>query len=66
MTNMKRILVIDDDSEIRYSLKRVLEARGFQVLLAASGEEGVEVARKERPAVVLSDNRMTGITGLET
>lgn len=63
---MKRILVIDDDSEIRYSLKRVLEARGFQVLLAASGEEGIEVARKERPAVVLSDNRMTGITGLET
>lgn len=63
---MKRILVIDDDSEIRYSLKRVLEARGFQVILAASGEEGIEVARKEQPGVVLSDNRMTGITGLET
>ncbi|MDD4347588.1 MAG: sigma-54 dependent transcriptional regulator [Opitutales bacterium] len=66
MTKMKRILVIDDDSEIRYSLKRVLEARGFQVILAASGEEGIEVARKEQPGVVLSDNRMTGITGLET
>ena len=41
---MSKILVIDDDSEIRYSLKRVLDARGYQVILAGSGEEGIEVA----------------------
>lgn len=62
---MSKILVIDDDSEIRYSLKRVLDARGYQVILAGSGEEGIEVARKESPAVIFSDNRMGGISGIE-
>jgi two-component system nitrogen regulation response regulator GlnG len=61
----KTILVIDDDSEIRYSLKRVLEARGYSVLLAGSGEEGIEVAKKEQPALIFSDNRMSGISGIE-
>lgn len=65
MENKGKILVIDDDSEIRYSLKRVLEARGYSVILAGSGEEGVEVAGEEQPAVIYSDNRMPGISGLE-
>jgi DNA-binding NtrC family response regulator len=65
MASKGKILVIDDDSEIRYSLKRVLEARGYDVILAASGEEGVETARIEQPQLIFSDNRMTGISGLE-
>lgn len=66
MQEIGKILVIDDDSEIRYSLKRVLEAKGYTVILAGSGEEGIEVASAEQPAVIFSDNRMTGISGLET
>lgn len=62
---MGKILIIDDDSEIRYSLKRVLETRGYDVIFASSGEEGIEVAGKEQPAVIFSDNRMPGISGLE-
>ncbi len=60
------ILVIDDDTEVRYSLNRVLSSRHYQVQEAASGEEGVAAVKRQAPDVVLLDNRMTGITGLET
>ena len=60
------ILVIDDDSEIRYSLNRVLASKGFAILSAASGEEGIEEAERSQPHVVLLDNRMGGISGIET
>lgn len=60
------ILVIDDDEGLRYSLERVLSARGYEIIQAASGEDGLKVAEKEKPAVILLDNRMGGITGIET
>ncbi len=59
------ILVIDDDDEIRYSLKRVLAARGYTIEEAASGEEGIRMAGRVKPAVILLDNRMEGMSGLE-
>ena len=65
-TKPARILIIDDDDEIRYSLNRVLSSRGFQVQEASSGEEGIECARKEASEVVFLDNRMGGMNGLET
>ena len=60
------ILVIDDDKEVRYSLNRVLSSQRYRVQEAASGEEGVAAVKKQIPDVVLLDNRMTGMTGLET
>ena len=60
------ILVIDDDTQIRYSLSRVLTARQFEVLEAANGRDGIALAEKRRPAVVFLDNRMEGMSGLET
>jgi two-component system nitrogen regulation response regulator GlnG len=60
------ILVIDDDAEVRYSLNRVLSSQRYKVLEAASGEEGVAAVKRQPPDVVLLDNRMTGISGLET
>ncbi|MBI5425061.1 MAG: sigma-54-dependent Fis family transcriptional regulator [Opitutae bacterium] len=60
------ILVIDDDTEVRYSLNRVLSSQRYRVQEAASGEEGVAAVKKQAPDVVLLDNRMTGMTGLET
>jgi two-component system nitrogen regulation response regulator GlnG len=60
------ILVIDDDTEVRYSLNRVLSSRHYRVQEAASGEEGVAAVKKLSPDVVLLDNRMTGMTGIET
>ena len=60
------ILVIDDDAEIRYSLNRVLSAKNYEILTASSGEEGIKIASTEQPPVILLDNRMQGITGIET
>src|SRR4051812_32298452 len=60
------ILVVDDDTEVRYSLNRVLSSRSYKVQEAPSGEEGVAAVKKQPPDVVLLDNRMTGMTGLET
>ncbi|MEO0796182.1 MAG: sigma-54 dependent transcriptional regulator [Verrucomicrobiota bacterium] len=66
MAGAQNILVIDDDEGLRYSLERVLSARGYMILQASSGEEGLKVAENENPSVILLDNRMGGITGIET
>ena len=60
------ILVVDDDAEVRYSLNRVLSSQHYKVVEAPSGEEGVAAVKRQPPDVVLLDNRMTGISGLET
>ena len=60
------ILVVDDDTEVRYSLNRVLSSQHYKVVEAGSGEEGVAAVKRQPPDVVLLDNRMTGISGLET
>lgn len=59
------ILVIDDDTEIRYSLQRVLSQRGYDVQTAGSGQEGVQLAARYRPQVIFLDYRMAGQNGLE-
>ncbi|WP_309387733.1 sigma-54-dependent transcriptional regulator [Cerasicoccus frondis] len=66
MSEEQSILVIDDDEGLRYSLERVLSARNYRIIQASSGEEGLKVAEKEKPSVILLDNRMGGITGIET
>ena len=60
------VLVIDDDRDLRYSLRRVLVEKGCRVIEAESGEQGLEVAKAEKPAVILLDNRMGGMAGVET
>src|SRR3972149_619892 len=64
--SVPRILVIDDDKEVRYSLNRVLTSQHYLVEEAASGEEGVAAVKKLPPDVVLLDNRMTRTSGIET
>ncbi len=60
------ILVIDDDAEIRYSLSRVLSSRGYQIIEAPSGEQGVALVKKgPAPDLVLLDVRMSGMGGIE-
>jgi DNA-binding NtrC family response regulator len=62
---MARILVIDDDPGVRGSLTRMLRAAGYAVAAAASGDEGVELARGGAFDVILSDMRMPGLSGLD-
>jgi len=60
-----RILVIDDEEGIRTSLKMALEYDGYDVMLAASGDEGVKLVEREAPDLVFLDIKMPGMDGLE-
>jgi len=56
--NQKTILIIDDDSDLRASIRIVLEAAGFSVGEAADGEEGLKIAEKIKPDAVIVDLMM--------
>ena len=60
-----RILVIDDEAEIRRSVRMILEYDGYDVLEASSGPEGVALAEKESPDLIFLDVKMPGMDGLE-
>src|ERR1700690_4007069 len=63
---MCRVLVIDDSSELRSLLVRVLRLAGHEVAEAAGGDEGLRVACVRRPDVVLVDILMPVHDGIET
>jgi len=60
---LPRVLVVDDDSLSRELVTELLEKEGCQVLTAASAEIGLRLAAAERPALILMDLRLPGITG---
>jgi DNA-binding response OmpR family regulator len=60
-----RVLVIEDDPGVRGLLQTILEDEGFEIALAADGEEGLRAAREVDPAVVLIDVMMPGLGGPE-
>ena len=60
-----RVLVIDDDANLRTLLKLLFEHRGFEVLLAPDGEIGMGLAEGGRPDVILLDVAMPYRNGLE-
>jgi putative two-component system response regulator len=62
---MARILVVDDQSEARYLLAAMLDTAGHEVAEATNGEEGLAAARRERPALVISDVMMPVMDGFE-
>jgi two-component system nitrogen regulation response regulator GlnG len=64
-SKLPSILVIDDDSEVRYSLSRVLSSRKYQVMEAASGEQGIAIVKKSPPDLIFLDVRMSGMSGLD-
>ena len=60
------VLVVDDESTIRDLLNIFLPTKGLKVILAANGEEALELAKKNIPKVILLDIKMPGIDGMET
>lgn len=60
-----QILVVDDDVEIRASLRRCLAFEGYAVVLAADGEEALSLVREHTPDLVVLDLLLPGVHGLE-
>ena len=61
---MARILIIDDEAPIRFSLRGILEDEGYEVLEAATAEEGIAAVDTERPDLVFLDIWLPGMDGL--
>ena len=61
-----RILVIDDDEQVRDTVRAILEKAGFEVAVAADGEEGLTLHGANPAHVVISDIIMPGKEGIET
>jgi two-component system nitrogen regulation response regulator NtrX len=60
-----RILVIDDEQDIRESMRMILEYEGYECLLAPAGQEGIALVERENPDLVFLDVKMPGMDGLE-
>jgi two-component system alkaline phosphatase synthesis response regulator PhoP len=59
------ILIIEDEASIRTVVRAYLEQAGFRVLLADNGPAGVDLARRERPDLVILDLNLPGMDGME-
>jgi CheY-like chemotaxis protein len=60
----KKVLVVDDELDMRTFVSTLLETSGFKPLTAVDGKEGMVVARREKPAVVLLDVMMPNESGI--
>jgi len=58
-----RVLIVDDDPDIRENLKDRLDAQGYEALAAEDGQQGLELIRREMPEVVLVDLQMPRMGG---
>ena len=61
----KKVLCIEDEKEMIDLIKLILERRGFEVLGALGGKEGLEVIRREKPDLILLDLMMPEVDGWE-
>src|SRR5271170_975224 len=64
--NRQRVLIIDDEKDVHYSFRRLLEKEPLDILSAESGDEGIRMARKHHPDLIVMDIRMGQQSGLDT
>lgn len=60
---MVEILVVDDEPDVLYLIKRILERNGFSVIGAEDGESCLEMLKTERPDLIILDVMMPGLNG---
>ena len=65
MNGPRKILVIDDETSVRDALRMILEDEGFEVVSASRGVEGVELARRSRFDLTITDLRLPDMSGLD-
>jgi len=63
---MSKLLLIDDEEDVRYSFQRIFDSPEIELATASSGEEGLKIIPRFKPDLVLMDVRMGGMNGLET
>jgi nitrogen regulation protein NR(I) len=63
---MNKLLLIDDDADLQYSFRRILDSPELELTTASSGEEGLRLIPGLKPDLVLMDIRMGGMSGVET
>ena len=62
----KKILIIDDEEDFCFFVKKNLEAiSNYEIITANKGKKGIQIARKEKPDLILLDIMMPGIDGFE-
>ena len=61
----KKVLVVDDEGDVRKFLTAILEKHGYETLTAEDGTEALEIARREKPDLVTLDLQMPGLSGEE-
>ncbi len=61
----RKILIVEDEDDIRSLVRYNLEAEGFTVVDTSDGEHGLHLAAKERPALIILDLMLPGLSGLE-
>jgi DNA-binding response OmpR family regulator len=59
----RRVLLVDDDAEIVESMRTVLESRGYEILVARDGNQGLLMAEREKPDLVVLDMMMPKRSG---
>ena len=59
------ILIVEDNANNRMLVRDVLQSRGYQTAETDNGEEGVRLARERRPALILMDIQLPGISGMD-
>jgi nitrogen regulation protein NR(I) len=63
---MDKLLLIDDEADVRYSFRRLFQSPEMELSTASSGEEGLKLIPQLKPDLVVMDIRMGGMNGLET
>ena len=65
MSEKKKILIIEDDNSSRESLVSFLEDCGYNVISTGDGFKGLELMKKDKPDLIITDNRLPNIDGIE-
>lgn len=65
MKNLVTILIVDDELMMRKLLEKILMREGYQILTAEDGQEALEIVRKERVNIIISDMKMPNMSGFE-
>jgi len=61
-----RVLLVDDESHFRAAMKKQLEVRGYSVMDVGTGEEAIKIVRHKKPEVIVLDQKMPGMDGIQT